>query len=97
MAAILVRFHMCKPSKHAFRWPGSRYRQVINKHNIDNISFSLFEVFGPQGNVTAISKVYRKISDIRCTKSPNLIVSRLVMQLYVPNRMKPGVLSRMKM
>ena len=36
---------------------------------------------------------YRKISNIRLAKSPNLDVSRLV----VPNPMKPGVKSRMKM
>ena len=40
---------------------------------------------------------YRKISNIRRTKSPNLTVSRLVLQLSLPNPMKPGVKSRMKM
>ena len=40
---------------------------------------------------------YRKISNTRCTKSPNLNVSRLVLQLSLPNAMKPGVKSRMKM
>ena len=39
----------------------------------------------------------RKISNIRCTKSPNLNVSRLVLQLSLHNPMKPGVKSRMKM
>ena len=42
-------------------------------------------------------RVYRKISNIRRTKSPNLDVSRLVVQLSSPNLMKPGVKSRMKM
>ena len=32
---------------------------------------------------------YHKISNISCTKSPNLIVSRLVLQLSLPNPMKP--------
>ena len=41
--------------------------------------------------------MYRKISDIRRTKSQNLNVSRLVLQLSLPNPMKPGVKSRMKM
>ena len=41
--------------------------------------------------------VYRKISNIRRTKSSHLNVSRLVLQLSLPNRMKPGVKSRMKM
>ena len=40
---------------------------------------------------------YRKISNIRRTKSPKLNVSRLVLQLLLPNPMKPGVKSRMKM
>ena len=40
---------------------------------------------------------YSTISNIRCTQSPNLNVSRLVLQLFLPNPMKPGVKSRMKM
>ena len=40
---------------------------------------------------------YRKISNIRRTKWPNLNVSCLVLQLSLPNPMKPGVKSRMKM
>ena len=39
---------------------------------------------------------YRKISNIRRTKSPNLNVSRLVLLLSLPNPTKPGVKSRMK-
>ena len=44
-----------------------------------------------------IKSDYRKIFNIRRTKSPNLSVSRLVLQLYLPNPMKPGVKPRMKM
>ena len=40
---------------------------------------------------------YREISNIRRTKSPNLFVPRLVLQLSLLNPMKPGVRSRMKM
>ena len=40
---------------------------------------------------------YRKIANIRRTKSPNLNVSRLVLQLSFPNPMKSVVKSRMKM
>ena len=40
---------------------------------------------------------YRKISNIRRTKSPSLNVSLLVLQLSLPNPMKPGFKSRMKM
>ena len=43
------------------------------------------------------SLTYRKTSNIRGTESPNLNVSRLVLQLSLPNPMKPGVKSRMKM
>ena len=41
--------------------------------------------------------IYRKISNMIRTKSPNLDVSRLVAQLSSPNPVKPGVKSRMKM
>ena len=35
--------------------------------------------------------IYRKTSNIRLTESPNLYVSRLVLQLSLPNPFKPGV------
>ena len=37
-----------------------------------------------------------QISNIRRTKSQNLNVSRLVLQLSLPNQLKPDVKSRMK-
>ena len=40
---------------------------------------------------------YRKISNIRRTQNQNLTDSRLIMQLPLPNPLKPGVKSRMKM
>ena len=40
---------------------------------------------------------YRKTSCINRTKSQNLNVSRLVLQLPLPNHLKPGVRSSMKM
>ena len=40
---------------------------------------------------------YRQISNISCTKSQNLNVSHLALQLSLPNPLKPGVKSRMKM
>ena len=42
-------------------------------------------------------RTYRKISYISRTKYPNSNVSRLVLQLSLPNPMKPSVKSRMKM
>ena len=40
--------------------------------------------------------VIHQISNIRSTKSQNLNVSRLVLKLFLPNPLKPGVASRMK-
>ena len=40
---------------------------------------------------------YRKITNIRRTKSQNLNDSRLVLQLSLSNPLKPGLKSRMKM
>ena len=40
---------------------------------------------------------YPKICNIRRTKSQNFNVSRLVLQLYMPDHLKPRVKSRMKM
>ena len=40
---------------------------------------------------------YSKISNIRHNKSQNFNDSRLVLQLFLPNPLKPDVKSRMKM
>ena len=40
---------------------------------------------------------YRKITNIRRTKSQNLNDSRIVLQLSLSNPLTPGVKSRMKM
>ena len=40
---------------------------------------------------------YHKVSDIRHTKSQNLNDSHLILQLFLPNSLKSGVKSRMKM
>ena len=40
---------------------------------------------------------YREVSNIRRTKSQNLNASRLILQLSLPNPLKPGVKMRMKM
>ena len=40
---------------------------------------------------------YRKISNISRTKSPNLNVPHLVLHLYLPKLLMPGIKSRMKM
>ena len=41
--------------------------------------------------------MYRQISNIRLTKSQNLIVSHLVLKLFLCNILKPCVKSKMKM
>ena len=43
------------------------------------------------------SLAYRKVSNIRRTKSQNLYDSHLVLKSPLPNPLKPGVTSRMKM
>ena len=43
------------------------------------------------------SYTYRKVSNIRRTKSQNLNASRLTLLLPLPNPLKPGVKLRMKM
>ena len=44
-----------------------------------------------------LQEEYCKTSKIMHTKSKNLNVSRLVLQLSLPSPLKPGVKSRMKM
>ena len=55
------------------------------------------EDFRGQYNGTTPYMIYRKIFNIRRAKTPNLNVSCLVLQLSLPNPMKPAVKSRMKM
>ena len=43
------------------------------------------------------NKNYRQFSKIRRAQSQNINVSGLVLQLYLPNPLKPGVKLRMKM
>ena len=44
-----------------------------------------------------MNKMYRQFSNIRRTESPYLNVSRLILQLSLPNPLKPGVKLKMKM
>ena len=45
----------------------------------------------------AMTSTYRQVSNIRRTKSQHLKDSRTVLQLSLPNPLKPDVKSRMKM
>ena len=47
--------------------------------------------------IKVIQSTVRQTSSLKCTKSKNLNVSHLVLQLSLPNPLKPGVKSRMKM
>ena len=61
------------------------------------VQASLSYIFPFYLSIFFISYIPRKISNIRCTKSKKLNVSRLVLQLSMPNSLRPGVKSRMKM
>ena len=68
-------------------WGKSVYcRSVV----IKNVMAHTLWVLGP-------ISIYRKVSNVRRTKSQNLNDSRLVLKLFLPNSLKLGVKSRMKM
>ena len=67
-------------------WPGDERSQGSSSWDIDLCRARPGAVF--------VLHIYCKISNIRCTKSPNLNVPRLVLWLSLPNPMKPGVKSR---
>ena len=80
---------LCKiSSRPSLSLSPPRRRTVIKKR---------FKNWGSPTRASRIENDYRKISNIRRTKSPNLNVSRLVLQLPLPNPMKLGFKSRMKM
>ena len=62
---------------------------VWNKLFLENLSSYL--------NETPAEVYYREISKIRHPKFQNLNVSRLVLQLSLPNPLTTGIKSRMKM
>ena len=75
------------------------YNRQIHKHNIllayISIGYPLIIIleWKPESIITR----YRQTSNISRTKSQTLNVSCLVLQLSLPNPLKPGVKSRMKM
>ena len=82
---LLHAFFILKKNKHSFAFFLSIY------HGPDFIRYHC------NSEDDKVQVIYRKISNIRRTKSPNLNASRLVLQFSLPNPMKPGVKSRMKM
>ena len=69
--------------------------------NVDYVyhgnEFSVTVVLDLVGNIVDGENMYGKTSNIRHTKSRNLNVFRLVLPLSLPNPLKSGVKSRMKM
>ena len=63
---------------------------------IQTLATNFSEIGTHWGRVIQLSN-YRKVSNIRCTKSQNLNASRPTLQLSLPNPLKPGVKLRMKM
>ena len=72
------------------------FPKYISTVNAESVS-SLLEVPYQTDGYDHIHHIYRKISNIGCTQNQNLNDSRLIMQLPLPNPLKPGVKSRMKM
>ena len=90
----IVHFSVNLTCENVF--PNDRYSKenqicVCNQHSYCSWLLSV------RPSVGRVITKYRKISNIRRTKSPNLNVSRFVLQLSLPNPMKPGVKMRMKM
>ena len=91
----------------------SLLKMAINKANADYPSFFLWNELEPRCQQRAAGSLeleggwlqnnkymtigYRQTSNTSRTKSQNVNVSRLVLQLSLRNLLKPGVESRMKM
>ena len=79
------------------------YDKLIPISDTYNISFQIYCLLKYLAFIIIMNHIktcvfeYRKISNTRRTKSQNLNDSRLVLQLYLPNQLKPGVKSRMQM
>ena len=75
-------------------WP--RIAWAYSEQETENgpSSYNVFQLILTE--LHSIVRVYRKTSNIGSTKSPNLNDSRLVLQLSLPNTMKPCVKLRMK-
>ena len=77
------------------------WRHCDSKRIVFNLGHltQVHEVYGSWSGsegVSVLSK-HRNVSNIRRTKYQNLTVSRLILQLPLPNPLKPGVKLRIKM
>ena len=94
---------------HYMHVQNSKYRKnIIQKrtnHRFTNVfcETSIGETYQPVRRKTLIKKCEavapncRQTCNITCTKSKKLNLSHLVLQLVLPNPLKPGVKSKMKM
>ena len=99
---VLILHSQC----HGCWFAGNTRNQGISSHGMklvpsDYLDINLapewlMEVWSTQ-SIGILNLHYCKIFNISGTKSPNLNVSHLVLQLSLPNLMKPDVKSRMKM
>ena len=73
-------------------------KYFIGSKTSTDMPIFLFQFYAPKYELNFRIKqwAYRQTSNIRRTKSQNLNVSLLVSQLSLPNPLKPGVKSRMK-
>ena len=69
----------------------------LTKHINGLVQGSSISIANTLEVLQSCTDTYRKISNTRRTKSQILNVSRLVLQLSLPNPLKPSVNSRMKM
>ena len=91
-------------SQHYFRlWLGAIWLQGIPwARYMVSLDHNELKVQGAKAQkggacIVILFHKYRKVSNISRTKSQNLNDSRLILQLSLPNWLKPGVKSWMKM
>ena len=81
----LERDNVSSNANHSFTY----VRQRISLDSLFWCAMAKFVV--DLSALSRLSGTYRKISNIRRTKSPNLNVPRLVLQLYLPKLLMPGI------
>ena len=98
MTAILFRSQCVKHAGHTRLY----LYNTLQSYNMDDFTHVsqvhvIFNVTIINRRIASLHIKYRKVSNIRRTKCQNLNDSRLVLQLSVPNPLKPSVKSIMKM
>ena len=80
-------------SVNFYDWSGEIMRQVNGKFTPRSVLITFEFNF----KFTLLFTFYRQISNLRCTKSQNVNISRFALQLSLPNPLKPCVGSKMEM